>query len=270
MKKRALLIAMTTLVMCLSMLAHEFWIQPSRTKVRVGERVSLYTMLGEKFTGEKWKGNGTRVSSYKHFYKDDVRDLLLSIEPGEAIVDLPDFIPHEEGTHMLTLSTTNAFIEMEAKKFEDYLKDDGLMDAYEYRNSNNEKFEPGRERFKRCAKVLIQAGAEADHTYKKKADLELEIIPLANPYDHDIEKGITFKVLYEGEPLEDAMVKWWHKDGEDLDTDFLYTDNRGEVTFSAATPGMYMISTVHMIRLLNDPGADWQSTWSTLVFGRDF
>ncbi len=256
--------------MCLTMLAHEFWIQPSRTRIRVGERISLETLIGGNFTGDQWKGKGSRITSYKHFYKDNDRDLLLAIEPGEAIVDLPDFIPHDEGTHLFTLSTTSAFVEMDAEIFEAYIKENGLMDALEYRNANNQHFEIGREKHKRCAKLLIQAGAEADQTFKKKADLELEIIPQVNPYDYDSDRGITFKVLYEGEPHTEAMVKWWHKDGDNLETDFLYTDHRGEVTFSAATPGLYMISTVHMIRLLNDPAADWQSTWSTLVFGNEF
>jgi hypothetical protein len=74
-------------------------------------------------------------------------------------------------------------------------------------------------------------------------------------------------VLYEDVPLPDVMVRWWHKDHDSVEKDFLFTDERGEVTFSAAQPGMYMISLVHMIRLVNDPGAEWQSTWSSLVYG---
>ncbi len=237
--------------------------------MKVGDRISLYTMVGEKFTGEEWKGKGNRVSSYKHFHKDAVQDLLLSIEPGEAIVDLPDFIPLEEGTHLLTLSTTNTFIELEADKFEDYLKEDGLMEAYEFRNTHDEKFKKGRERYRRCAKLLLQAGVETDQTYKKKAGLILEIIPEKNPYDYQ-EEAMTFKVLYEGQPLPDAMVRWWHKNGDKIETDSDYTSHKGEVKFNVDKPGLYMISIVHMIRLANDPGADWQSTWSSLVFGSDY
>jgi len=270
MKKKVTIIAMTCLFMCIGIFAHEFWIQPSRTRVNVGERISVYTMVGEDFSGENWKGKGLRVVTYNHFNKDNTRDLLLAIEPGEAIVDLPDFIPSDEGTHMLVLATNNAFMETQPKEFEAYLMEDGLMEAFEYRNANNEKFKPGRERYRRCAKLLLQAGQEYDHTYKKKAGLELEIIPESNPYDHETEKGIQFKILYEGNPLPDAMVKWWRKEGNILEKDFQFTDQRGEVTYSVQKPGLYMISVVHMIRLENDPDADWQSVWSTLVFGNDY
>lgn len=270
MKTRFILVSGICIVMCLTMWAHEFWIQPSRTRVRVGDRVSLYTMVGENFTGENWKGKGNRVNFYKHFSKDADRDLLLSIGPGESNVNLTDFIPHTEGTHMLAFSTDFATIELSSEDFQAYLKEDGLKDALEYRNANNLYLEPGREKYKRCAKVLLQAGVSTDQTYKRKAGLDLEIIPEDNPYDYDFEKGIKFKVLYEDNPLPDALVKWWHKDNNVVEKDEQFTDNRGEVTFHAQKPGLYMISVVHMIRLTNNPAADWQSTWSTLVFGNDY
>jgi uncharacterized GH25 family protein len=260
---------MATLLISMSIVAHEFWILPARTHVLVGQRVPLQLTVGQDFRGERWQGKGNRVISYNHYYRNDHEELLLSLQPGDDIVKLPDFIPREEGTHVLTFATNTAFIEQEAEVFEAYLKEDGLMEAYEYRNAHNEKFKKGRERFRRCAKVIIQAGEETDHTFREKTNLILDIIPEKNPYTHDRSGGLTFKVLYEGNPLPNAMVKWWHKQGESLQTDFLYTNERGDVTFSAAEPGLYMISTVHMIRLLHDPGAEWQSTWSSLVFGID-
>lgn len=266
MNRRALLI-MLSLFCCLSMIAHEFWIKPSRTRVQVGDRVALTLQVGENFTGEPWKGKGSRVNLYRHYFLESEKDMMLAIEPGDAIVDLPDFIPTHEGTHMIAFETDKAFIEMEAEKFEDYLKEDGLMHAYEYRVDNGERFKKGTEKYSRCAKVLIQAGEMADYTYKKKADLKLEIIPDKNPYGYDVEKGISFKVLYEGDPLDGATVKWWRRDGEKLERDELVTNHRGEVHFGTTKPGLYMISVVHMVRLVNDPDADWESTWSTLVFG---
>ena len=261
--------ALATLLFCVSIVAHEFWILPYRTHVLVGQRVPLQLTVGENFSGERWQGKGNRVISYNHYFRNDQEELLLSLQPGNNLVTLPDFIPSTEGTHMLTLATNNSFIELPASEFEAYLKEEGLMDAYEYRNANNEKFKKGRERFRRCAKVIIQAGEEADHTYRENTNLILDIIPEKNPYTYDRTQGLTFKVLYEDAPLPDAMVKWWRKDGDKLEKDFLYTDEKGEVTFSAAKPGVYMISLVHLIRLTHDPNADWQSTWSSLVFGID-
>lgn len=267
--KKGLFAALILLTMCMGIAATEFWIQPSSTHVLVGQRVPLQLTIGTNFTGDRWKGEGNRIVSYNHYYRNAFEELLLSLEPGNGLVNLPDFIPSSEGTHMLTLSTNHKFLETDADKFNDFLKEDGLMDAYKYRVANNEKFKKGRERFSRCAKVLIQAGDSRDHTFRENTNLLLEIIPDKNPFNHDEEQGITFKVLYEDNPLPDAMVKWWHRNGDDIETDFLYTSAKGEVTFSAAKSGLYMISVVHMIRLKNDSGADWQTTYSSLVFGKE-
>lgn len=267
MKKGLLLAGLASIFICMGMVIPEFWIQPVNTHVFVGQRVPMQIAVGENFTGERWEGKGNRIVSYNHYTRNSMRELLLSLEPGDNIVHLPDFIPTTEGTHMLTLSTHHKLIEVPADDFNDYLKDAGLMSAYKYRVANDERFNKGRERFSRCAKVLIQAGEDTDHTYKEKTNLLLDIIPEKNPYNHDKTQGLTFKILYEGNPLPDAMVKWWHRDKNSVESDFLYTSEKGEVTFSAAKPGLYMISVVHMIRLKNDPSADWQSTWSSLVFG---
>lgn len=267
MKKELMLAGIFPFIIYMGLLAPEFWIEPTHTHVLAGQRVPLQITIGNDFNGARWEGPGNRIISYNHYSHNEVRELLLSLQPGENFVKLPDFIPSSEGTHMLTLATNNKYVERTPDEFNDYLKEDGLMAAYKYRVANNEKFEQGRERIRRCAKVLIQAGEETDNTYKERTNLILDIIPDKNPYNHAKDQGITFKILYEGNPLPDAMVKWWHKDKDSVESDFLYTSERGEVTFSAAKPGMYMISVVHMFRLENDRGADWQSTWSSLVFG---
>ncbi len=251
MKKRALLASIACGIFCLAVSGHEFWIQPKLTHIISGQRIPLELTVGENFTGERWEGKGNKVISYSHYSRNDLHELLLSLEPGEGIVDLPDFIPQCEGTHMLTLATNNTFIELPAQAFDDYLKHHGLMAAFNYRNDHDEKQKKGREYYRRCAKVLIQVGEGVDHTYRKETNLVLDIIPVKNPYTHDKEDGLTFKVMYEGYPLPDAMVRWWYKDEDSVQTDFLFTSNKGEVTFSAALPGLYMISTVHTIRLNN-------------------
>ena len=252
---------------CMSITTHEFWIQPEKTHVLVGQRVPLQITVGDNFIGQRWEGKGNRIVSYNHYARNDMRELLLSLAPGDNLVQLPEFIPTTEGTHMLTLYTHPKFVEVAASQFNDYLQEAGFMKAHKFRTENNQMFNPGRERISRCAKVLIQAGEETDNTYKEKTNLLLEIIPDKNPYNHDKTQGLTFKVLYEGNPLPDAMVKWWHKDRNSVETDVLYTSERGEVTFSAAKPGLYMITVAHMLHLDNNRTADWQSTWSSLVFG---
>src|SRR5688500_7091295 len=123
MKKGLLMAGLTPLFLCMGVISHEFWILPAATHVLVGQRVPLQINVGEDFTGERCKGKGNRIVSYQHYSRNRVNDLLLSLEPGEGLVTLPDFIASSEGTHMLTVSTNNVFNETPAEQFDDYLKE---------------------------------------------------------------------------------------------------------------------------------------------------
>ena len=41
----------------------------------------------------------------------------------------------------------------------------------------------------------------------------------------------------------------------------------GEIVFRVTTKGKWMISTVKMERLIDNPVADWQSYWGSLTWG---
>jgi uncharacterized GH25 family protein len=47
----------------------------------------------------------------------------------------------------------------------------------------------------------------------------------------------------------------------------LRTDSKGEIVFPVSTNGKWMISTVKMERLLDNPICDWQSYWGSLTWG---
>jgi hypothetical protein len=104
--KKGLFAGFILISMCMGIAATEFWIQPSSTHVLVGQRVPLQLTIGANFTGDRWKGEGNKIVSYNHYYRNASEELLLSLEPGQGLVNLPDFIASSEGTHLLTLSTS--------------------------------------------------------------------------------------------------------------------------------------------------------------------
>ncbi len=53
---------------------------------------------------------------------------------------------------------------LEAQKFEDYLRDEGLERIIDQRNKNGQSAAPGRERFYRCAKALLDIPGPASGT----------------------------------------------------------------------------------------------------------
>jgi uncharacterized GH25 family protein len=267
--KRTLLLLLLLLPGSFWLLAHEFWIEPGKTHVAVGEAVPLSVFVGENFMGETWGGNGRRITQYQHFSRAGVEDLLPSLSQKDTVVTLPDFVPTAAGTHLLAFATNNSYIELEPDKFEAYLKEDGLDNALAYRKEHGEQTRNGREAYRRCAKVLIQAGNSPDATYREPGGMTLDILPLKNPARVKAEGGtLRFQVNYEEKALAGALVRLWYKDSASPTQVFLQRSSaEGEVSFTAQGQGLYMVSVVKMTRLENDPKADWQSVWGSLVFG---
>ncbi|MFN2438083.1 MAG: hypothetical protein ABR503_02710 [Chitinophagaceae bacterium] len=101
--------------------AHEFWLQPDKFMYQQGENVNIRFLVGENFMGENWTGNRQRIKSlYLHFAidTDDISN-LVGDEKGDSI----QLMIMNEGTVMTTFNNHNSFIELEAKKLTDYLKE---------------------------------------------------------------------------------------------------------------------------------------------------
>ncbi len=253
------------LLLVLPALAHEFWLEPQQYIFSRTDEINIRFKVGEAFTGKNWKGNREKVSELKLYYADIVDDLndALSDEEGDSL----QFSIHEEGTAMVTFNNTNSFIELEAEKFNAYLLEDGLQAAIGYRKQHNETDSIGREFYQRSVKTIVQVGALKTEVYKKQTTLPVDIIPLSHPYKLDNGDTLKVKVLFRGEALANTKIRTWHKLlGKVTDSSFMTNDN-GEISFPVNTIGEWMVSCVMMIRLTDDPKAQWQSYWGSLTWG---
>jgi Domain of unknown function (DUF4198) len=243
---------------------------PERFFLNIGERVGVSIEVGEDFTGDRWGGGTRRVTALKHYTQAGTKDLTNAIQQDDSGVVAPVLTIQENGTQVLTLATNNSFIELEPAKFLDYLKEDGLQSAIDYRQKNNETNKNGRELYRRCAKTLLQVGPQTNNLPTQNTGMTLEIIPRKNPYQLSNNEPLTCQFLYEQKPLKNALVRcWWRINGK-TEVEFQKTNAQGNATFELVKKGTgnYMVSTVTMVRLQNNPTADWQSTWGSLTFGR--
>ena len=267
MKKK--IIAFTIMLAALTispiLLAHEFWLMPSRFKVKVNENFNLTFYVGEDFMGEIWKNRIGRTLKLTHYSGKTMKDLT----PRAIQNDSSDLVLSfgKTGTHLLTMESKNSFIALDAEKFNAYLKDDGINNIYELRKTKGELNKPSKERYRRCVKTLIQVGDKTDKTFVKNTGMPLEIIPLQNPYTLKMGDKMTVKVLFEGKPLRNSMVVTWNKTAtvKTRKQDFR-TDAEGKMTFPLDQMGQWMVSTVHMIEVENDAEANYQSYWGNLTF----
>jgi uncharacterized GH25 family protein len=263
MKKFVYLFALFTLFTLLS--SHEFWLNPDKFIYQRGEKINIKFLVGENFEGENWKGNKERVQSLKLYYGGVSDDLskYISEETGDSL----QLAQLDEGTNLIAFNNTNTFIELEAAKFNEYLQEDGLTDAIEYRKLNNETDSIGRELYQRCAKTLIQVGNVKDKTFSVSTGLLLDIAPLSNPYQLKNNDSLLVRILFQKQPLANALIKVWHRENNTTTKTDLIADEKGEIIFPVSTSGKWMVSTVKMERLRNNSKADWQSYWGSFTWG---
>ena len=263
MKKTLLIVSLLPVITAL--LAHEFWLSPGKFIYQKGGKINIRFFVGENFEGENWKGNNEKVQSLKLFFGGVSDDLsaYISEEKGDSL----QMTMLDEGTNLIAFNSTNSYIELEDAKFNEYLKEDRLTDAIEYRKQNKETDSAGREYYQRCSKTLIQVGKVKDKTFSVATDLPVDIIPLSNPYSVKNNDTLRMKILFQNIPLQNTLIKIWQRNNDKTIKTDLTSDDNGEIKFPVSVAGKWMVSVVKMVRLQNDPKAQWQSYWGSLTWG---
>lgn len=263
MKKKIIFWLVTFAVVNVS--GHEFWIQPNKFIYKRGETINIRFLVGENFKGENWTDEKDKVNSL-NLYFDDVADTRLN----DDLVAKGDSLPiamFEEGTVMVTLHTKNSFSDLGANQFNEYLHEHELTEALEYRQQHGDTLKSGTAYDQRSVKTIFQVGNKRSNAFKQKTNLPLDIIPADNPYNVGKDGNFKVKFFFQGEKLKKAQVKVWHKLDEKVTEQDYMTDDDGELKFFLATQGEWMVSCVKMVRLQNDPQAEWQSYCGSLTWG---
>jgi len=244
--------------------AHEFWMQPLKFFLRPGERTSISFLVGENFIGEQWDLKVHKVEKLEIHRSGGVKNLLDSIKVSSK--DNLSVTPQEEGTHMIILQSSNAFIELPGEKFNEYLTEDGLDDVLTHRKKTGTLDKPGKEYYRRYSKLLLQVGNKRDDTYKKVMGDPIEIVPEANPYTFKKGDLVKFRILSEGKPIFGVKVRVWNRFENRTTIQPVYPEKNGIIEMRIVNPGPWMVSVVKMVPS-TQPGADWQSHWASLTFG---
>ncbi len=263
MKRLAIILLLLTAT---AISAHEFWLEPRQFHLRKGETLTLRFLVGEDFIGENWKGNRSSVQHLKLYY-NQIQDDLIPLVPDSLAGDSLNLQFFDEGTAMIAYQSVNRFISLEPDKFLEYLKEDGLDNAIQYREEHHETDSMGRELYQRCAKTIFQVGTLKDDSYGKYCGLPSEFVPLVNPYALTKGQYMSIRILAGGKPAAGLKVKTWHRVNGKTTRNELLSDAEGIVRFPVSLNGKWMVSNVVMERLENNEKADWQSYWASLTWG---
>jgi hypothetical protein len=248
-------------------MAQEFWLAP-RFFLFLNERISVPILVGNNFTGVRWRGKNSRLTRFVQYTPTDSANLLPLVAQHDTNRAFITF--SQLGTHQLALATNNAFLTFPADSFNAYLRAENLGNILAIRKQNAQLNQPAREAYRRCAKALVQVGSapSTSEAFKQIAGLPLELIPEQNPYKLLPGASLTVRLLADGEPVAGALLKVYYRDvKKNVEKIEIHTNQNGRALFRLSIPGTYLITTMRMTRSADPQVADWQSTWSSLSFG---
>jgi uncharacterized GH25 family protein len=245
-------------------IAHEFWIAPSQFKVNSKQVFNFNCFVGEDFQPTVWANRKERTLKVRTFHNNSIKDITNAFV---KVNDQPiSMIINESGNHLIALESKASYIEMKAEAFNEYLKEDGMLNILDYRVNNHLDKKDSREFYQRCAKSLIQVDGKNDSSYKIHTGMALEIIPLSNPYllgSDSLDVYFEFK----GKPLSNYQVRTWcKKNGKLIVKSFHTTNKEGFAKLPIKQKGEWMISLVKMELVQQPSKADYESYWGSYTF----
>jgi hypothetical protein len=256
--------------------AHDFWIQPSTFRPAPGERVALSLFVGE---GDEREERPRQDDHFARFVwaappepeSDEPRPVL-----GVAGVAPAGYLRIErEGLHAVIYESRGSLIELEAERFESYLREEGLERIVEERARLGESLAPGRERYVRCAKALLCTPGSATAGFDRRFELPVELVPLGDPWSRDAGAPLRLLALRAGRPLPGLRIeahRLARPAGSAGAADApvaAVSDAEGRLELrlpaGARGAGAWLFAGVHMERAPEGSGVDWVSWWPSLT-----
>lgn len=254
---RKLLTLLCLLLLSPLVAAHDFWIEPEQFRPKAGARVPIRLFVGQDFKGEP-------VPYIPEIIERYVVATSRGIEPVQAVSgDDPagsfvatvglSVIAYESGEFDVKFDTYD--------EFESYLKKEGLERHIELAARHRERGNI-KEIYTRHAKSLLVAPGTSDIAPDKAMGLAMEFVADAIPYGPG---AFSARLLYHGAPLEDSLVILFRKD-KPMEKIKLRTDKNGRVEVRLPAKGIWLATSVYMIRAPFYVRHDWRSFWASLTF----
>lgn len=244
--------------------AHEFWMTPDQFAPPVNAPVTFSLFVGEKFRGDT-VGFGRPIAASFRWYSQRGAVQLRSHLPDNLNQSSMAMAFDRPGTQLIALDTQPFTIELTADKFNDYLREEGLEHVVTLREATGQSATPGRERYRRHVKTLINVGGKSDTSFGLRTGQTLEIVPLVNPNVIEPDGPLPVQVLFKDQPLQGALLKAWSHQKSQLKVTQTRTDIAGLGNLNLVGSGVWMVSVVHMVRTIDGLGQDWDSHWGSLT-----
>jgi uncharacterized GH25 family protein len=258
-------------------LGHDFWLLPTDFTPAAGSVVGVRIEIGHAGEAEAYPRNPQRIEKFiivgpgEKALERVVGGAAGSDPAGEALVS-------DAGVSVIGYRSNHARSELEAAKFEAYLREEGLEEISERRAAEGQTGTAGKEMYSRCAKTLVRASAGAEgETRMPDANAErvlgftLEIVPVGDPTAAKAGDEQRVRVMFKGAPYKGAKVEFTAaldsmRGGGHAAPVSARTDAAGEASVRLNHAGLWVVNCVVMEDAPEGSGADWESWWASLTF----
>ena len=249
--------------------AHDFWLVPQAFAVDGPSEVPVAFVVGHADEVSAWNLQWDRVVALRAHGGGETIDLqprLVPVAgriPGHARVPLTT-----PGTHVVAFESHHSFSDLEADKFNDYARSEGLSAILDARERAGTGEANGRELYSRRAKTLLQVGDEATDDALAPLGHTLEIVPERNPHALGDDRTLPVRVLFRGAPLPGARVDITALGTGEPAFDEAVTDADGRVAFTVPEgAGAYKLNVVWGVPNRDTRQAEFETVFSSLTFG---
>ena len=250
-------------------IAHDYWLAPTTHVLPSDGDVGVSLLVGDRLVVEEDRPfEGERTPRIDLLHRTQTIDLRPdALERAVPFLTIP---LHGFGGHLLVVDRMPATVELDAAKFEKYIRNEGHKGVIEDRAKRGESALPGRERYRRNIKALFQVGAARDTTFGIDTGQTIELVPEQHPTFAAPGDTITFRLTFRDKPLANHQVVALSKGTGAVavvhSTDYT-TDADGRVTIAIDRRGDWLIRGVHMIRCETECDAvEWDSFWVAYTF----
>lgn len=248
--------------------AHDFWVQPDSFWVAPGRPAPVSLWVGHGVNRSLWDADINKISILRSVGPAGTVNQRGAIRQGGA--GRITFL--QPGVHMITLETGHTASDLPSIRFNDYVQTEGLGLVRAHRQRLRQTDRPGREIYSRRAKALVRVGDDglaASPYVTQPVGLRLELVPDTNPYTAPTGQALGFRVLYEGRPLPNALVKLTNLAADEKPVSTQITNRAGHVSFDVPRTGDWQLNVVWSVPITGNPEADYDTTFSSLTFGYD-
>ncbi len=260
----------TCLVLCLVLmsgnaLAHEFWLEPTKSRASADEEILISVAVGQNFIGDTIPyipDTAVRFDVYGPGGKVEQAGRAFAADPAGIVRPAG-----RSGLYIVAYQNSGNQTTIGAELFNKYLADEGLDHVLSYRRANNLLDQPGREFYTRFPKTWVLAGdnIDAGRWAIAPSGLTFEMVPQSNPFVLRPGDTLSLQALYKGKPIQGIQINTFTKQSEGR-IQAVRTDLNGRATVSIDRAGRWLFAAVHAIDAPKSrPEARWESFWTSLT-----